>query len=71
MAGPGRFWGARADIVRKRNGMVKIYTDGVLSGGAYSEKHLFAPIRDTEVQVNGAVTEYTYYDTALPFDALK
>ena len=62
---------ARADIVRERNGMVKIYTDGVLSGGAYSEKHLFAPIRDTEVQVNGAVTEYTYYDTALPFDALK
>ena len=62
---------ARADIVRERNGMVKIYTDGVLSGGAYCEKHLFAPICDTEGQVNGAVTEYTYYDTALPFDALK
>lgn len=62
---------ARADLVRERNGMLKIYTNGTLSGGAYNEKHLFGAISETDVQTNAAVTAYTYYDTALPFDALK
>lgn len=62
---------ARADLVRERNGMLKIYTDGVLSGGAYDEMRLFGVISETDVQANAAVTSYTYYDTALPFDALK
>lgn len=62
---------ACADLVRERNGMLKIYTNGTLSGGAYDEKHLFGALQDTDVQTNAAVTAYTYYDTALPFDALK
>ncbi len=61
----------RADVVRERNGMVKIYTDGVLSGGAYNEAHRFAPLTETDVQTNAAVTEYTYLSHALPFDKLK
>ena len=61
----------RADVVRERNGMVKIYTDGVLSGGAYNEAHRFAPLTETDVQTNAAVTEYTYLSYALPFDKLK
>lgn len=62
---------ARADLVRERNGMLKIYTNGTLSGGAYDEKHLFGALQDTDVQTNAAVTAYTYYDTALSFDVLK
>lgn len=62
---------ARADVVRERNGMVKIYTDGVLSGGAYAQSYRFSPLKETDVQTNAAVTSYTYLDHALPFDALK
>ncbi len=60
----------RADIVRERNGLVKIYVDGALSGGGYKNSAM-PEIAPAEMRVHDAVTEYTFLDTALPFDRLK
>lgn len=60
----------RADIVRERNGLVKIYVDGALSGGGYKDGAM-PEIAPTELRVHDAVAEYAFYDTAMPFDRLK
>ncbi len=61
----------RADVVRERNGMVKVYVDGVLTGSGYDANRICPLISEDAVQTVNAVEEFTYYDTALPFDALK
>ena len=60
----------RADIVRERNGLVKIYVDGILSGGGYKDGAM-PTVTDSEMRMHDAVSECTLYDTALPFDKLK
>lgn len=59
-----------ADIVRERNGLIKIYVNGVLSGGGYKDAAL-PPITETELRVHEAVEEFAFYDSALSFDKLK
>lgn len=61
----------RADIVRERNGMVKVYVDGTLTGSGYDAKRICAPLAAEDVQTGAAVHEFAYFDTALAFDALK
>lgn len=60
----------RADIVRERNGLLKVYVGGTLSGGGYKDAAL-PSVTETEMRVHDAVTEYTFYDTAMSFDQLK
>ncbi len=62
---------ARVDLVREKNGMLKIYIDGTLSGGAYDEKHLFEYLDFGEVKKHDSVSEFTVYDRALAFDEVK
>ncbi len=61
----------RADVVRERNGMVKIYIDGTLAGGGYDPKNILPPIANGEYRTHEAVTEYQFYDAAKSFDQLK
>lgn len=62
---------ARADVVRERSGLLKIYVDGELSGSGYNAKRICPPLEAQTVQTHPAVQSYTYYDTALAFDALQ
>lgn len=60
----------RADIVRERNGLLKVYVDGALSGGGYKNGAMTS-IAPSELRVHDAVAEYNFYDSAMPFDKLK
>ena len=60
----------RADIVRERNGLLKVYVDGALSGGGY-KNGVMTSIAPSELRVHDAVAEYNFYDSAMPFDKLK
>ncbi len=60
----------RADIVRERNRLVKIYVDGILSGGGYKDG-VMPTVTDSEMRMHDTVSECTFYNTALPFDKLK
>lgn len=62
---------ARVDLVREKNGMLKIYVDGTLSGGAYDEKHLFEDLASGEMKKHDSVTDFTVYDCARSFDEIK
>lgn len=60
----------RADIVRERNGLIKVYVDGSLSGGGYKNGAM-PEIAPSGLRVHDAVAEYAFYNTAMPFDQLK
>ena len=59
------------DLVREKNGMLKIYVNGQLSGGAYNEKHLFDELSAGEVKLHDSVQDFTLYDYAKSFKELK
>ena len=50
---------------------VKIYVNGELSGSGYHTKRICPAVNAETVQTHPAVQGYTYYDTALPYDALQ
>ena len=62
---------ARLDVVREPNGVLKIYVDGVLSGGAYDPQHKAEALPAATLQAHESVKEYVFFDHARPFDALR
>ncbi len=62
---------ARVDVVREPNGVLKVYVDGALSGGAYDPQHKADCVQKADLQVHEAVKEYAFYDHAKPFDELQ
>ena len=62
---------ARLDVVREPNGVLKIYVDGALSGGAYDPQHKAEALPAATLQAHESVKEYVFFDHARPFDALR
>lgn len=62
---------ARLDLVRECNGLLKLYVDGELVGGAYTAAHLLGTVAPDALQTHTAVTEAVFYDSALGYDLLK
>lgn len=55
-------------LVREKNGMLKIYVDGVLSGSAYDEKIINPDIQKAQIKQSNSVKSFVFRDKALAFD---
>ena len=67
---------AHIDLVREKNGMLKVYVDGILSGGVYDEKHLFDYIDPSKAlpsdrMQHESVKECIIYDRAFAFNEVR
>ena len=62
---------ARADIVRERNGVLKIYVNGALSGAGYDAENPLPPLFAGEIRKHQALESCTLYDRAFAYDELR
>lgn len=62
---------ARADIVRERNGVLKIYVNGALSGAGYRAESPLPAVSAGEIRKNAAIESCTLYDRAFAYDELR
>ena len=60
----------RADLVRERNGILKIYVNGTLSGAGYRAESPLPAVSAGEIRKNAAIESCTLYDRAFAYDEL-
>lgn len=62
---------ARADIVRERTGVLKIYVNGALCGAGYNAENPLPPLFAGEIRKHQALESCTLYDRAFAYDELR
>ena len=62
---------ARADIVRERTGVLKIYVNGALCGAGYNAENPLPPLFAGQIRKHQALESCTLYDRAFAYDELR